>query len=162
MSRDRVDHLTRLISEVLSGTDYELVDVELAAQGRRTAVRVFVDSAKGVGLDDCSRVTRLLGDHLDAAEDLGLKSYVLEVSSPGVDRPLRRAEDFTRFSGETAAVTTRGKIHGRANHLGRIVEVIDGLLTLDQPDAGPTEIPLNDILKAHLKRDPWDAARRGR
>lgn len=162
MSLDRVDHLTRLISEVLSGTEYELVDVELATQGRRTAVRVYVDSDKGVGLDDCTRVTRLLGDHLDAAEDLGLKSYVLEVSSPGVERPLRRAEDFARFSGEMAAVTTRAKIQGRANHVGRIVGVSDGCLTLDQPDVGTTEIPLNDIQKAHLKRDPWEAARRGR
>jgi ribosome maturation factor RimP len=162
MSRDRVDQVTRLISEVLSGTEYELVDVELATQGRRTAVRVFVDSTNGIGLDDCARVTRLLGDHLDAAEDLGLKSYVLEVSSPGVERPLRRAEDFTRFVGETAAVTTRGKIEGRAHHTGRIVGVADNVLTLDQPDFGPTPIPLNDILKAHLKRDPWEAARRGR
>ena len=111
---DRVDRITRLISDVLSGTGYELVDVELAGAAGRSVVRVFIDSPKGIGLDDCARVTRLLGDHLDAAGEIGLKSYVLEVSSPGIERPLKGALDFLRFRGESAAVTTRTPLDGRS------------------------------------------------
>lgn len=159
MSRDRADRVTRLISEVLNGTGYELVDVELAHAARRSTIRVFIDHLQGVGLDDCARVTRLLGDHLDAAGDMGLQSYVLEVSSPGIDRPLKGALDFLRFRGESAAVTTIAPMDGRSQHHGVIKGVEDDTLILDQPDVGLTRISINDIKKAHLKRDPWEIAK---
>lgn len=162
MSRDRAVHVTRLIAGALSSTEYELIDVEMAAQPRRSVIRVFIDREGGVSLDDCARVTRLLGDELDAAEGLGLVSYVLEVSSPGIDRPLVKPADFTRFVGETAAVTTHLRIEGRAHHRGTIREVRDGFLVLDQPDVGPTDIRLEDIAKAHLIRDPWQGKRNAR
>ena len=159
MSRDRADRVTRLISEALTGTGYELVDVELAHAARRSTIRVFIDHLQGVGLDDCARVTRLLGDHLDAAGDTGLQSYVLEVSSPGMDRPLKGALDFLRFRGESAAVTTLAPMDGRSQHHGVIQGVEDDTLILDQPDVGLTRISINDIKKAHLKRDPWEIAK---
>jgi len=159
MSGDRADRVTRLISDVLTGTGYELVEVELAGQASRSIVRVFIDHPKGVGLDDCARVTRLLGDHLDAAGDIGLRSYVLEVSSPGIDRPLKGALDFLRFRGESATVTTREPIEGRSHHTGVIKGVEDDILLLEQPDVGPTRIPIDEIKKAQLKRDPWEAAK---
>ncbi len=159
MSRDRADRVTRLISEVLTGTGYELVDVELAQAARRSTIRVFIDHLQGVGLDDCARVTRLLGDHLDAAGDMGLQSYVLEVSSPGIDRPLKGALDFLRFRGESASVTTMAPIEGRSQHHGVIQGVEDETLVLDQPDIGITRILINDIKKAQLKRDPWEIAK---
>lgn len=162
MSRDRAVQLTRLISEALSGTEYELIDVEMAAQPRRSVVRVYIDRKGGVTLDDCARVTRLLGDELDANEGLGLRAYVLEVSSPGVDRPLVKPADFVRFQGETATVTSTVRIDGRAHHRGVIRDVRDGFLILDQPDVGPTEIRLEDISKAHLIRDPWQGKRKAR
>lgn len=155
MSRDRSERITRLVAEALDLSGIEMVDVEVVGQDRRTVIRVFIDKDGGVSHGDCARVTRLLGEHFDADPSIGLDSFVLEVSSPGIDRPLKKAADFERFQGETAAVTTRDKIQGRSHHLGVIREVRGGAIILDQPDLGPTEIPLSEVRKANLRRDPW-------
>lgn len=155
MSRDRSERIAAAVAEALELTGIELVDVELTGRSGRALVRVFIDKVGGVSHGDCARVTRLLGEHFDADPSIGLASYVLEVSSPGIDRPLKKAADFERFVGETAAVTTRDKIQGRSHHLGVIREVKEGVLILDQPDLGRTEIPLSEVRKANLRRDPW-------
>jgi ribosome maturation factor RimP len=155
MSRDRSELIVAAVAHALDLTGVELVDVELAGQAGRTLVRVFIDKVGGVSHGDCARITRLLAEHFDADQSLGLASYVLEVSSPGIDRPLSKAADFERFRGETAAVETRVKIQGRSHHLGVILEVTGGALVLDQPDFGRTEIPLSEVRKANLRRDPW-------
>jgi ribosome maturation factor RimP len=163
MSRDREARITQLVSEILADTEFELVDLEITGQARRTVLRVYIDKEPGgVTHGDCARVTRTLGDHLDAEPAIGLNSYVLEVSSPGIDRPLRKLEDFARFRGETAQVTTRVKIDGRTHHLGVIQDVLDDSIVLDQPDLGRTEIAFGDIQKAILRRDPWAEAKRRR
>lgn len=162
MSRDREARITQLITGALAETEFELVDVEITGQARRAVVRVLIDTPGGVTHGDCVRVSRILGDHLDAESAVMPVSYVLEVSSPGIDRPLKKRADFERFRGEQAAVTTRNKIQGRTHHLGVIQEISDDVLVLDQPDMGRTEIPFSDVQKASLRRDPWLNARGGK
>jgi ribosome maturation factor RimP len=161
MSRDREERINRLVTDVLSESEFELVDLEFAGSARRSILRVYIDKDGGVTHGDCVRVSRILGDHLDADPVVGLGSYVLEVSSPGIDRPLKKAADFDRFRGETAAVTTRTRIQGRSNHLGVILGMEGDTLVLEQPDLGRTEIPLTDVQKASLRRDPWLNSRSG-
>lgn len=177
-SEVRPDAVVRRIHELLEGTaarlaGLELVDVELIREGRRTIVRVLIDRdapgvepgrGGGITIEDCSRVSRMLGDYLDGdpevaplAEALG--AYSLEVSSPGIDRPLKKPEHFARFRGQTAAVSTHDKILERVHHLGVIAEVTPESVVIDQPDLGRTEIRFSEIKKAHLKNDPWQVAR---
>ena len=163
MSRDREARINQLVSDALADTEFELVDLEFTGQARRTVLRVYIDKEGGVTHGDCVRVTRILGDRLDAETAVGLNAYVLEVSSPGIDRPLKKPADFARFRGETARVTTRSKIQGRTHHQGTISEVLEDRLILEQPDIGRTEIPFTDVHKASLRRDPWQSpATRGR
>lgn len=150
---------TELLAEVealLHATEYEVVDVQCTGSSRGLLVRIFVDKEGGVSIEDCARVSRAVGDHFEAHGTFP-GSYVLEVSSPGVDRPLRRAEDYRRFAGETAVVSTHEKIDGRHNHEG----VIDGFddarqeISLRLGDGSAVALPLGAVKKAHLKRDPW-------
>lgn len=174
----RSEAVLRRIQELLEGTSarlagLELVDLSVVHEGRRTVIRVFVDRdapgvepgrGGGITIEDCSRVSRMLGDYLDGDPEMAplmeqFGAYALEVSSPGIDRPLKKPEHFSRFRGQTAAVTTTEKILGRLNHLGRIAEVGEEALVLDQPDLGRTEIRFAEIRLAHLKVDPWQVAR---
>jgi ribosome maturation factor RimP len=153
MSRDREERINRLVTDVLAESEFELVDLEFTGSARRSILRVFIDKDGGVTHGDCVRVSRILGDHLDADPVVGLGSYVLEVSSPGID--------FDRYRGETAAITTRTRIQGRSNHLGVILGMEGDNLVLEQPDLGRTEIPFTDVQKASLRRDPWLNSRSG-
>lgn len=160
MSRDREGRVAAHIAEGVSASGFELVDVEFAGGSGRQVIRVFIEKADGVNHGDCVRVSRLLGEILDADTALGVDAYLLEVSSPGIDRPLRTIEHFERFRGETAEVVTHNKIEGRSRHCGIIVDVRDGAIVLEQKDLGLTVIPLDGVKKANLRRDPWEEARK--
>jgi ribosome maturation factor RimP len=145
------------VQTLLEASEFEVVDVTTAGSKRGLVVRVFVDKKDGVSLEDCARVSRALGDHFEAHGTFRNR-YVLEVSSPGVDRPLRLPEHFQRFLGETAQVTTHEKIDGRHNHVG-VLAAYDAErdeMTLELADGGSLVIPRGAVKKAHLKRDPWE------
>jgi len=151
---------TEILEEVqalLEASEFEVVDVTTAGSKRGLVVRVFVDKADGVSLEDCARVSRALGDHFEARGTFANR-YVLEVSSPGVDRPLRKPEHYLQFIGETAQVTTHEKIDGRHNHLGVLTafDVERDEMTLELAGGGSLVIPRGAVKKAHLKRDPWE------
>lgn len=161
-----MDQRTRILREVeslLEPGEIELVDVETAGSRRGLIVRVLVDRPGGITLDDCARLSRALGDQFEAKE-LIRGRYVLEVSSPGIDRPLRRPEDYERFSGESVEVLTYEKIDGRHKHMG----TLSGLdprkeAVLLELEEGELAIPLGTIRKANLRRDPWpEGVRRAR
>jgi ribosome maturation factor RimP len=155
-----VDQSARLLESVetlLDGSDYEVVDLVCAGSSRGLIVRVLVDRPGGVTIDDCARLSRAVGDHIDQ-HDLVPGRYVLELSSPGVDRPLRRGRDFARFKGETALIVTYEKVEGRHKHTG-VLEGFDETreaVLLALPEGGSVAIPLGAVKKAHLKRDPWE------
>ncbi len=156
----RLEKAGEILNEVetlLAASEFEVVDVECVGSSRGTVVRIFVDKPEGVSLEDCARVSRAVGDHFEARSTFRGR-YVLEVSSPGVDRPLKRPRDFQRFRGETAQVSTYEKIDGRHNHLG-VLEGYDEArdeVRLRDSDGNLIGIPLGAVKKAHLKRDPWD------
>jgi ribosome maturation factor RimP len=158
---DRSAQILELVERLLARSEYDVVDVETAPSKRGMVIRIFVDKAGGVTLDDCARVSRGLQDGIDA-EGIVPGAYVLEVSSPGVDRPLRRPEDFRRFAGERVRATTYEKIEGRTHHDGTLVGYDEDTDAVSiEADTGETWVlPRGTIRKAHLRRDPW-AGRRG-
>jgi ribosome maturation factor RimP len=111
-----------------------------------------MDRPGGVTLDDCQRVSEELGDHLDVEDFVGYP-YHLEVSSPGLDRPLTRDQDFVRFAGQEARVSTREDLQGRRNFRGRLAGLQDGAVLLDLPDGQRVLIPRELILRARLQPD---------
>jgi ribosome maturation factor RimP len=114
--------LRKLLEPGVEATGFELVDVEIAGSQHSPTLRVYIDGPVGVNVDDCARVSRQLSALLDVEDPLP-GQYTLEVSSPGLDRPLVKPEDFKRFVGETIKVKMHEPLQGRKNFSGRLVDV---------------------------------------
>jgi ribosome maturation factor RimP len=138
-----VSRITSLLESTLPGLGYELVDVELPRGG---LVRVFIDRAGGVNVDDCASVSNHL-TRLFAVE--GIDYERLEVSSPGLDRRLRRVEDFRRFTGERVQVKMRVAVAGRRNFTGVLRGADEGALRLEV-DGTLVSLDLAQVDKARL------------
>jgi len=133
----------------------EIVDIELKPEGRMGLVlRLYLDKAGGASMDDLSRVSRSLSDLLDE-HDVVDGAYTLEVSSPGINRPLKRPEHFERFVGKRIRVRTRDLINGRRSFLGQLLEVSSDKIAVDQ-DGARWEIPFSVIEKSNYEHD-WSA-----
>lgn len=130
----------------------ELVHAEVAGPEGHPIVRLFIDKPGGVAHDDCSKVSHQLSTVLDV-EDFIHSAYVLEVSSPGLERGLYKQADYQRFAGLPARIKARSPINGQRNFRGRILGVEDdSVIVLDQT-SGQVEIPLAGIVKANLEAD---------
>jgi len=131
----------------------ELVDVQYRPEGGRIVVRLLLDRPEGgVTLDELTRVSRELGDLLEA-HDAVPGRYQLECSSPGINRPLLRAAHFHRALGERVWVQTRAPIGGRRRFRGALEAATAEGITLHDPDAGRVAIALAAIDKAHVDHD---------
>ena len=139
----KVMDVTRLVETTLAGLGYELVDLGISGRG---LYRVFLDKPGGITLDDCERVSNQL-TRLFVVE--GVDYDRLEVSSPGLDRPLKKEADFIRFRGEKASLKLRMPLEGRKNFIGILGEVKDGVLQLDM-DGKQVAIMLSNLDKARL------------
>ncbi len=135
--------VVRLVEKTVAGLGYELVDVERAGRG---LLRVFIDKPEGIAVEDCQLVSNQL-TRLFAVENVDYAR--LEVSSPGLDRVLKKEADFIRFKGEKAQIKLRMPIATRKNFTGTIGELEAGLLQLDV-DGVTVEIELTNVDKARL------------
>ena len=144
--------LQGLVQRTVEGLGYELVSVELSNRGRM--LRIFIDKpagtqdavASGVTVDDCARVSNQLARVLEVEE---FDYDRLEVSSPGLDRPLKKEADFARFAGERARLTLRVPVEGRRNFTGVLRAVAGGKLQLEI-EGGMVSLDLANIDKARL------------
>lgn len=143
------ESIEELVTPVIHENRLELVDVEYKKEGKNWFLRIYIDKEGGVTVDDCTRVSREIEDLIDV-EEVVPSSYVLEVSSPGLDRPLKREKDFLRFKGKRAHVTTYTPIHEQKSFKGTIRDFQDDTLFLDI-DSQPVEIPKSQIAKARLE-----------
>src|SRR5207253_11018329 len=130
----------------------ELVHAEVAGPEGHPVVRVFIDKPGGVTHEDCSEVSVQMGTTLDV-EDFIHSAYVLEVSSPGLERGLYKRADFERFAGSQAKIKARSPVNGQRNFRGRILGVADDKVIVEDRTSGRTEIPLDGIIKANLEAD---------
>lgn len=142
------DKLIALTEPLLGQLGYELVDLEYAPGRARAQLRVFIDRAEGVGLDDCERVSRELSALLDV-EDPVPTGYTLEVSSPGLDRVLRTPAHFQRFVGERVRVELLSARDGRRRYTGRLAALNDEGIELDV-DGAMVAVSFAQIGRARL------------
>lgn len=158
MSAELLSRLEQLILPILAGYGLELADLELKGEGRHQILRIFIDKPGGVTLDDCAEVSREVGA-LFEVEDPIQAAYTLEVSSPGLDRPLKKPRDFERHVGRLARIKTvalldpDGRGHSRKTFIGELLGLDGDCIRLRQTDkrGGEITIALVDIAKANLE-----------
>jgi ribosome maturation factor RimP len=142
------DRLTALLEPVVAGLGLQLWELEFAPQAKGGLLRLYIDSAVGITVDDCEQVSRAVSAVLDADDPIP-GEYTLEVSSPGWDRVLRTAAHFAQFVGERARVELKTAVAGRKRFTGRLLHVDDQAVTLDV--AGTVvALPLAQLHKARL------------
>jgi ribosome maturation factor RimP len=150
-----------IAERVAASSGLEVVEIELRGGGKSRMLRVFLDKPTGVTHEDCALFSREFGTILDVEDVMPGGSYVLEVSSPGLDRKLNRAADYARFAGSKVKLMTREPVNGNRHFEGRLESFRDGRLTLDlsearkkrrpAPDAEQkVEIDLANVEKANL------------
>jgi ribosome maturation factor RimP len=148
---DTKKKITELAGSVALQHTVEIVDIELGGSSRKPLIRIFIDKENGVSLDDCGKFSRALSALFDV-EDPIPTAYILEVSSPGLDRPLKRVRDFERSVGKLVKIITREKIEGQNIFTGRISGVEGGTITLSS-EGRELEIPFDQISKARLEME---------
>ena len=129
---------------------YELIEVEYVQEYGSMILRLYIDAPKGITVDDCAEASRMVSALLDQNDFIG-SEYMLEVSSPGIDRPVRKASDFERFVGEAIKVKTVTPINGRKRYRGTLAGISDGLVLLDV-DGERHEVHIENVKKARLDR----------
>jgi len=153
-----IEQLSAIVVPILETMSMELVDLEYKHEGRDWFLRIFIDKEGGVTLDDCADVSREVGAVLEV-EDLVRTAYRLEVSSPGIDRPLKKVKDFERFAGRLVKLKTYESLdpdqrgHARKTFVGILLGIENGLVRIEQTDkkGGVVEFPLEGIAKANLE-----------
>ena len=156
MARDEVvDRVTALAENLLHSQGMELVDIEYKREGRHMVLRLFVDKTGGVTLDDCALVSRELSEILDVEDFIG-ENYTLEVSSPGLNRPLKKESDYERYRGRLLKIRTYELVEDEAGNrrktfLGDLEDLADGVVTLRLREGQVARIPLAKIAKANLE-----------
>jgi len=149
MSELIIDKLRDFLHGLLPVMELELFDVQFRREGHGWVLRVFIDSEAGVTLEHCSKVSRELGRYLDV-EDFIDHAYHLEVSSPGLERPLRSVEDFRRYCGRKARVKVHEAVDGEKVFEGMIEKIEDELIYLRLDDGRSIPFSFEKINKARL------------
>lgn len=152
---DIIEDVNRLAMPILDSMGIELVDLESRRVGRSHVLCLYIDKPEGITLDDCAEVSRELSIVLDV-EDCIHERYTLEVSSPGLNRPLKKIADFSRFAGRLAEVKTAElfqdeKGNRRKTFLGTIESVDGDIILLKLKEGQQARIPFEKIAKANLE-----------
>ena len=136
------------VAKALAARNVELVDLIIQHQGRKAVLQFFVDKAGGVTLDDCGELTNQI-DAILEMENLVDGAYILEVSSPGVQRVLKKPEHFKRFSGQRVKIILKVPLDGRGSFTGVIAQADDHAFVLDD-GTNQFRFEYNNLKKAHL------------
>ncbi len=137
-----------LLEPLVESLGYELVCLELQGSGSNALLRLYIDGPQGIGLEDCERVSREVSATMDVADPIS-SSYRLEVSSPGLDRPLAKPEHFQRFVGRQAKVQMRVPLDGRRRFAGRLLGLEQNEIVIEV-DGSSFRLPLEQVEKARL------------
>jgi ribosome maturation factor RimP len=148
----KATEISELLAPTVAALGLELLGVEFAPTGHSAMLRLYIDApGRLVGIEDCEAVSREVSAQLDVADPIA-SEYTLEVSSPGIDRPLFTAEQFGRFIGEQAKLTLRMAQDGRRRFIARITGV-EGDVVLLKHEAGDMRVEHDNIEKARLVPD---------
>ncbi len=156
MAKKKITELVaQELSDFLTENGYELFFVEFVKEAKDWYLRVYIDKAGApkddhVSTDDCEKVSRFLSERLDALDPIE-QNYILEVSSPGMDRPLRNEKDYETYRGELVEINLYQAVNGSKQLTGLLQGLSDGVVTLRTDEKGTTvEIPLDQIAKTKL------------
>jgi len=131
MTKKEIERLVAELAEgITSSLNFNLVDVEFVKEGANWILRVFIDKAGGITIEDCQSVSEKLSVELDKADPIKQR-YFLEVSSPGLDRPLKTDRDFERYKGEDVEVKLYEPVGGRKIFEGTLMGLKDGIITVE-------------------------------
>jgi len=149
MIQETKERVHALAAHVLADQNMELIDLEYQREGRGWVLRLYIDKEGGITLDDCARVSQEIGTVLDVEDFIGTP-YSLEVSSPGLNRPLKNERDFIKYRDRLIKVKTFEPIDNRRNFKGKLREISDGRIEMEI-DGGVVTIPLANVAKANLE-----------
>ena len=144
-----IEKLIELLEPTVEDLGYELVHLEFGSQGRDRVLRIYIDAPGGIQVDDCATVSRQLSVVLDV-EDPVSQGYLLEVSSPGLDRPLAKPAHFKQFVGQPVRVVMHGHVLGRRRLMGPLIEALDHLAVVEV-DGEEYELEYADMESARLE-----------
>ncbi len=156
-----VERIRGIAETAVEGSETELVHVEVSGDGKRKVVRIYIDKADGVVHEDCSFVSQKIGEVLDHDDPIN-GEYVLEVSSPGIERGLYSLSDFERFAGDDVKLRTFEPLDGQRNFTGKILGVNGDLISLNDVASGEIEIEFGLVKKANLLYDIGQELKAGR
>ena len=145
------EHLLELIEPVVEGLGYECVGIEYNSHPKHGFLRIFIDAEQGVGMEDCTKVSHQVSGVLDVEDPIS-GEYNLEVSSPGMDRPLFKLKQFEQFIGHTVQVNLFKPVGGRRNITG-LIEEVEGNDVYLQQDGQVYKVPFQAMSKARLEPD---------
>lgn len=148
--RERRLKLFKTLEETIEKAGYECVDVELTHEEGHAILRVIIDSTAGIGVEDCEKVSRSLIAVQEEIDSFFRGKHFLEVSSPGLERPLRKIEDFRRFQGSKARVQLKEALDGQRNFKGQILSVDGEKIVFLAENEVPVVFPFGSVRKANL------------
>jgi ribosome maturation factor RimP len=142
-----LDKIREIIEPVLQGERIELVEIIFRREAGKQVLRLLVHKDNGIQLSDCAELNRKIGRILDEDDIIG-ESYVIEVASPGIDRPFKTKRDYERAVGRLVRVTLNEKILDKKEYIARLEEVSDAGVKIDVDKKGVMEIPFEKIVRA--------------
>jgi len=150
MAKQKIEEIvTAMVQPFLGEHGFELVDVEFKKEGTEWYLRVFIDKPGGIEIDDCQMVSEWLSDRLDEVDPIP-QSYYLEVSSPGIERPLKKDHDYEVFKGRKILVHTFAPLHGGKEHTGELLGLVDNTVQLKLANGEMLAIPREQVAVARL------------
>ena len=143
-----VEKIEKIVAPILDEMNLSLVDVEYMQDGGYWYVRIYVENLNGeITLEDCATISGKIDEDIDKLIE---QRFFLEVSSPGIERPLKKIEDFIRFKGEKVKISLKHKIEENKNFEGIIVECQEDIISLEITEDNILKIPFSEIRKANL------------
>lgn len=150
---NKSSEVEKLFNTISGENGIEIIDVEYVKESDKMVLRVFIDKENSkVTMDDCEKCSRVFSEFLDKSNILQ-DSYILEVSSPGLNRVLKQEKSFKRFVGNKIRVQTHNSINNQKFFLGQLLSFNDGILTIDDITKGIVNIRFVDIIKANLETE---------
>lgn len=141
--------VAKIATPLAEGLGFELVDVEFVKEGSQMVLRIFIDIEGGITIDHCKEMSQALSDELDRIDPIE-QNYHLEVSSPGIERPLKKEADFIRFIGEAATLKLFAPLEGRKKYTGILCGLEDDVILLEDENKNMVKIPRSQVAKANL------------
>ena len=149
-----MDHVRAIAEPILLNEGMELIEIQYRRESKGWVLRLYIDKGGGVTLDDCTRISQEVGRSLDV-EDFISTPYTLEVSSPGLPRPLKKEKDFMKYRNHMIKMKTFNPIRNRRRFKGKLLGVSENLIEIEI-DREIFQIPLSNVAKANLEIN-WNA-----